>query len=63
MLNSIDGGEVEQSIRHGHFHHHRIDLAAGSVSKQHRSGLGAQHQHVLRAIVFLVAACALVFPN
>ena len=63
VLNSVVRGEVENGISHRRLHHHRVDIAAGPVGQKHRSGLRAQHQHVLGAIVFLVAARAFVFAN
>src|SRR5438105_6657305 len=41
----------------------RVDLFLGPISQKHRPCLGPQHQDLARAIVFLVAARALVLAN
>src|SRR5262245_11189201 len=40
-----------------------VDLPPSSISEKHRAGLRAYRQHMPRAVVLLVLACALVLAN
>ncbi len=63
MLHSVVRGEVENSISNGRLHHHRVNIAAGPIGQEHGTSLGAQREHVLRAIILFVTTRALVLAN
>ena len=64
MMNMIVGHKIiKRRVVSQRFSDERVDLFLGPVGQKHRPRMGAQHQNVARAIVFFVAARALVLAN
>src|SRR6185369_9349802 len=63
VTNAVRSSQIVQRLRTDSRRHLAVDLRSGAIRQENRPGLRPQHQHVTRAIVFLVTTGALVFAN
>src|SRR4030095_16358138 len=63
MFDSVGRGEIKEWSFGGFFSNEFIYLRTPSVSQKHGTSLRTQHNHVTRAVVFLITPRSLMFAD